>query len=225
MNRVQLRTKTAYLGHYDTLLLSLFLLFLLRVDGATAYTLGQWTTLTSSSGPVKRASPIMGAFYQPPVFQGSVGKRMLVLFGGDNGALSAQTPYNDLWYYDVGTVMEIFPPQHLYKTNEIHPFRLTFPFRIKAANLWTQQQAPNPPPLLVGQCGCVAGPADAPRLYIFGWFPTSASPSIWSNFCFLIKIGGATPTYTYYNTLYSIDLRTSSHPSLKHAFLTFTLRR
>jgi len=32
---------------------------------------------------------------------------MIVLYGGDNGApLSAQTPSNDLWYYDVGTPNE-----------------------------------------------------------------------------------------------------------------------
>jgi len=45
----------------------------------------------------------MGAFYQPPTISGTVGKRMVVLYGGNS---QAGTGLTDLWYFDVGKLKQ-----------------------------------------------------------------------------------------------------------------------
>ena len=76
--------------------LFVFYFSFLSVVGVNGYNLG-WTNL-GNQAPGVREQPIMGAFYRPPAFQGSEGKRMLVLFGGDKG----NSAFNDVWFYDVG---------------------------------------------------------------------------------------------------------------------------
>ena len=86
-------------------LASVLTVFLLRISPCTSAVVqqGGWASLgTGSIGP--REFAVMGAFYQAPTVSGTVGKRMLVLYGGDDGSTSK----NDLWFYDVGKEAKIF---------------------------------------------------------------------------------------------------------------------
>lgn len=79
------------------LFLLLFYFYFYLLSGFVAgFNLG-WNNLGAQT-PGLREESIMGAFYQPPAFQGSVGKRILVLYGGDQG----NNVFSDVWFYDVG---------------------------------------------------------------------------------------------------------------------------
>jgi len=88
-------------GLTDLILRPLLLCLLVLLSGYLPVTSGgsPGTFLTSlSTSPGGRDSAIMGAFYRPPTVSGTVGKRLLALYGGN----ATTTAMNDLWYYDVG---------------------------------------------------------------------------------------------------------------------------
>jgi len=76
---------------------------------------GGWASLIDAPGP--RDGAILGSFYLPPTVSGTVGKRMLVLFGGN----ASMGPLTDVWFYDVGKI-----PSPLYQLPPTNNFFADF---------------------------------------------------------------------------------------------------